>query len=183
MKRLFSQLFGPSVATSTPATRHGVSLGLQKLKKTALLILAGIALTFATGSRVFAQDQTLEEAVDTAVNLATSKKFRVSGHQYRLDPAKITRTGDVVRSEARLKHYIDGTNDFVHYVIEAKKGQAPKVTLDRIEYGGLFGPSSRVKLAVTWVGQRAGGVPRVDNAIKALNIALKGLNAIQRRLI
>jgi hypothetical protein len=71
----------------------------------------------------------------------------------------------------------------VFYVIEVKKGQRPQVTIDRIEYGGLFGSSGKVSLGVKWVGRRAGDVPAVGDAVNALNIALKGLNAVQRKLI
>jgi len=145
-------------------------------------MLAALAVGLAGGSPALGK-QSVEEGADQAVKGKWSEVVNVGRHGYRIEPVKIERTANGLRAEGRIVHKVKGTDDYVYYVIEVKKGQAPTVTLDRIEYNGLFGGNGKVKLAVTWVGRKAGGVPKVDKAIEALNLALKGLNKIQRKLI
>ena len=146
------------------------------------LFLIAVTLGLTGASQVFAQ-QSLEEGADQAVRGTTSKTVNVGKHGFQIDAVKVQRTADGVRAEGFFRHVIKGKDDKVFYVIEVKKGEAPQVTMDRVEYNGLFGAGGKVKLGVNWVGKKAGGVPGVDEAVKALNVVLKGLNAIQRKLI
>lgn len=142
---------------------------------------AAVAIVMALETSILAQ-QSVVEGVDQAVRGQLSKVVNVGRHGFRIQPVKITHTSDGLRAEGRIDHKIKGTDDFVYYVIEVKKGQAPVVTLDRIEYNGLFG-GKKLILAVSWASNVSGGSPRIEAADKAVVLALKGLGEAQRRLI
>jgi hypothetical protein len=152
------------------------------MKNVVRSLLAALAVVLACASPALSQ-QSLQEGADQAVKGTRSEVVNVGRHGYKIQPVNIQRTADGVRAEGRIDHKIKGTDDFVYYVIEVKKGQAPKVTLDRIEYNGLFGGKGKLPLAVAWVSRNGGSVPAIAEATQALNIALKGLNRIQRKLI
>jgi hypothetical protein len=152
------------------------------MMRTVRWMLAALAVSAAWNSPALGQ-QSLEAGADQAVKGTKSMTVNVGRHGFQIETVKIEHTADGLRASGRIIHKITGKDDFAHYVIEVKKGQDPVITLDRIEYGGLFGGSGKVKLAVNWVGRKVGAAPVLDTATKSLNLTLKGLNAIQRKLI
>jgi hypothetical protein len=110
-----------------------------------------------------------------------SEMVNVGKHGFKIKKYK----SSVERAEGKITvkgyfwHDIDGENDRIYYTIVAEKGQAPQITVERIDINGLVGSDSKLTVGVTWAAGAAGGKV-AETVSKGI---LKLANAVQRKLI
>ena len=110
--------------------------------------------------------------------------------------ATVERTGDTITVTGYFWHVIAGRNDRVYYTIVVRKGQPYQATVDRIEFGGLFGDGGKLNVGLRWTAKVGGGLAGAiiaenpegaapGSAVSEVveNLVLKLANKLQRKLI